>query len=93
MSSPEFGSMQHGLGRIEAKLDNIDIKIDGHSERLAVHDVRITQVEQGQTALRGYLADGQQHKASGRQLMTASLVSGGSGALLSGIITWLSLHH
>lgn len=93
MTSPEFGSVQHTLGRMDAKLDTIDTKIDGHAERLAVHDVRITQVENGQEKIRADLAGGQQHKATGRQLLTASLASGASGAVLSGIITWLATHH
>lgn len=93
MSSPEFGSVQHTLGRMDAKLDQIDGKIDGHGERIVALEVRSTQAEKDLHSVRTELTDGRAHQNNGRQLVIASLVSGGTGAVLSGIITWLSIHH
>jgi hypothetical protein len=64
------------LRMIFNKLEEIDRKVDGQSEKLATHEVRLVSLE-----------DNLKSKSTGRQAMIAGLVS----ALIAGVFTVMPL--
>lgn len=85
MPTPDDSQLAHGFGRVEAKLDRIDDKIDRHAELLAAHGVRLDRVETDVTDIRRDLSADTTRMSVGRQMIWVAVV----GALASGVVAAL----